>query len=104
MIEFIVICLPILIKYYEHVQSLCTETIDVAVPPSVVPTTSQHPEYPVPFNFTKSPTLTFNKPKLLTAILLTGSVQLSTINLSGLGVLLGVIVGVLVGVGVGVLV
>ena len=67
MIEFIVICLPILIKYYEHVQSLCTETIDVAVPPNTPPITSQHPEYPVPLNFTKSPILTFSKLGLATA-------------------------------------
>ena len=110
MIEFIVICLPILIKYYEHVQSLCTEAIDVAVPPNVVPITSQQPIlYPVPANFTFEPIVTDSKPPFDTAYI--GSVadeQLLTKNFLGLGVLLGVCVGVCVGVlvkvGVGVLV
>ena len=57
---------PFLFNYVQA-QLLCTEIIDVAVPPNTPPITSQHPEYPVPLNFTKSPILTFSKPGLATA-------------------------------------
>ena len=95
---------PFLFNYVQA-QLLCTEIIDVAVPPNTPPITSQHPEYPVPANFTFEPMVTDNKPPFDTAYIgSVADVQLLTKNFLGLGVLLGVIVGVFVGVGVGVLV